>query len=125
MRAKMSINPHNEQLHKKITEEITALNSEKQQYMSSLRETASSQSDEGDQSVTLQDRESITLSLNHTSKKIITLQNVIKKIEGGDYGLCDGCGFDIPKLRLAAEMTATLCTPCKQNEEHIAKRYAS
>ena len=125
MRAKMPSNSEFEELHKTITKEIMTLNSEKQQYMNSLRETASSQSDEGDQSVSLQDRESITMSLNHTSKKIVTLQNVIKKIEAGDYGLCDGCGFDIPKLRLEAEMTATLCTPCKQNEEHIAKRYAS
>ena len=53
------------------------------------------------------------------------IEEAIKRVDDGTYGVCKGCGDLIPKARLQAVPTATRCVDCKQNtkvqERHEAK----
>ncbi len=45
------------------------------------------------------------------------LANALKKIEAGEYGLCEDCGASIKFQRLIARPTAELCIDCKEEAE--------
>ena len=45
------------------------------------------------------------------------LSRALKKIEDGEYGLCEDCGANIKFQRLAARPTAELCIDCKEEAE--------
>ena len=59
----------------------------------------------------LKNRETFTL------KKI---NEAIKRIEEGSYGLCESCEEAIELRRLQARPTTTLCIACKEEEEKIS-----
>lgn len=50
-------------------------------------------------------------------KFIISLQNALKRIENGTYGICFKTGKLIPKERLRAVPHATLCIEAKQDSK--------
>jgi len=62
----------------------------------------------------LKNRESLYL------KKIFYSLN---KIKDGTFGQCEGCEEDIPKKRLEARPTTTLCISCKEEQEHAEKGF--
>lgn len=74
-------------------------------------------SSEADQSMNLRlrDRERILL------KKI---DKAIKKIEDGDYGVCESCGEEIGAKRLEARPVTDLCIRCKEEQEQMERSYA-
>lgn len=45
------------------------------------------------------------------------LNHALKKIESGEYGLCEDCGANIKFQRLIARPTAELCIDCKEEAE--------
>ncbi len=45
------------------------------------------------------------------------VQAALRRIDEGSYGICEGCGRPIGKMRLQAFPRATLCMECKQREE--------
>lgn len=45
------------------------------------------------------------------------LNYALKKIESGEYGLCEDCGANIKFQRLVARPTAELCIDCKEEAE--------
>ena len=53
-------------------------------------------------------------SIERDIKKIIKL---LKKIESGEYGICEGCESPIPFNRLMSCSTLDLCRICKEDEE--------
>ena len=50
-------------------------------------------------------------------KLIKKINEMLAKIDAGDYGYCDKCGVEIGLSRLEARPTATLCIDCKTLEE--------
>ena len=50
-------------------------------------------------------------------KYIDNLENAIKRIELGTYGICRRCGKLISKKRLEVVSHATLCIDCKNDKE--------
>jgi DnaK suppressor protein len=45
------------------------------------------------------------------------VDEALRRIEDGTFGLCEECGEDIEIRRLQARPTATLCVGCKEEEE--------
>lgn len=45
------------------------------------------------------------------------VDDALRRIEKGEFGLCDVCGNDIEVKRLEARPTATHCIACKEDEE--------
>ncbi len=50
-------------------------------------------------------------------KFISNLENALKRIDSGTYGVCRACGKLISKKRLKLVPHATLCIECKSNRE--------
>jgi len=51
------------------------------------------------------------------AREINQIDNTLKKIEEGKYGVCDCCGGNINKHRLIAIPFVSLCNKCKEAEE--------
>lgn len=50
-------------------------------------------------------------------KMIKKIEEMLEKIDNGEYGYCDSCGIEIGLARLEARPTATLCIDCKTLDE--------
>ena len=57
-------------------------------------------------------------------KLIKKINEMLAKIDAGDYGYCDNCGIEIGLNRLEARPTATLCIDCKTLDEIREKQIA-
>ena len=44
---------------------------------------------------------------------LVTIDEALKTIEEGTYGVCNVCGKNIPQKRLNALPEATMCTKCR------------
>ncbi len=45
-----------------------------------------------------------------------------RKVMNGSYGICEGCGMDIPAKRLEAMPDAAYCPPCQEEREGSRRR---
>ena len=54
-------------------------------------------------------------------KLIIKMQEAIKRIDDGTFGLCELCGGPISEKRLMARPVTTLCIHCKTKQEQVEK----
>ena len=57
-------------------------------------------------------------------KLIKKIDEMMAKIDSGDYGYCENCGVEIGLSRLEARPTATLCIDCKTLDEIREKQVA-
>ncbi len=48
------------------------------------------------------------------------MQEALRRIEEGTFGICRMCGRPISEKRLAARPAATLCLDCKAGEEKLS-----
>jgi DnaK suppressor protein len=55
-------------------------------------------------------------------KLIAKMQEALKRIDDGTFGLCDSCGGPISEKRLQARPVTTLCIDCKTKEEKMEKQ---
>lgn len=51
------------------------------------------------------------------AREINQIDNTLKKMKNGEYGVCDCCGGNINKHRLIAIPFVSLCIKCKEAEE--------
>ncbi len=63
-------------------------------------------------------------SRDRERKLIKKIDEMLAKIDSGDYGYCDNCGVEIGLNRLEARPTATLCIDCKTLDEIREKQVA-
>jgi DnaK suppressor protein len=54
-------------------------------------------------------------------KLIMKMQEAIKRIEDGVFGICEVCGGPISEKRLIARPVTTLCIDCKTKQEKMEK----
>ncbi|HAG50787.1 MAG: RNA polymerase-binding protein DksA [Deltaproteobacteria bacterium GWC2_42_51] len=55
-------------------------------------------------------------------KLIAKIQEALKRIDNGTYGICEICGEDISEKRLEARPVTTSCIKCKEEEEAQEKQ---
>lgn len=55
---------------------------------------------------------------NHQLEELNQIEESLKKIALGTYGICDMCGITIPLGRLKAKPFAKFCTECRTVYEH-------
>uniref|UniRef100_UPI00404855FC RNA polymerase-binding protein DksA n=1 Tax=Aliarcobacter sp. TaxID=2321116 RepID=UPI00404855FC len=55
---------------------------------------------------------------NHQVDELRQIEESLKKIADGTYGICDMCGVVIPIGRLKAKPFAKFCTECRTVYEH-------
>ncbi|MCP4167543.1 MAG: hypothetical protein GY759_16860 [Chloroflexi bacterium] len=89
-----------------------------------LRETLRGEVDidveEGDPDVV--EREKSVALLATIEARLASVDDALKSIERGTYGICDRCGNDIPAERLEVKPDATLCVSCQAEVERLRKR---
>jgi DnaK suppressor protein len=62
----------------------------------------------------LESNRSFTLRLRDRDRKLVAkIQEAIKRIDGGTFGICEGCGGQIEKKRLIARPVTSQCIDCK------------
>ncbi len=54
-------------------------------------------------------------------KLIAKMQEAIKRIDDGTFGVCEACGGPISEKRLMARPVTTLCIECKTKQEKLEK----
>ena len=54
-------------------------------------------------------------------KLILKMQEAIKRIDDGTFGVCEACGGPISEKRLMARPVTTDCIECKTKQEKIEK----
>ncbi|BAK74499.1 MAG: RNA polymerase-binding protein DksA [Arcobacter sp.] len=60
---------------------------------------------------------------NHQLEELNQIEEALKKIDAGTYGICDMCGVTIPLGRLKAKPFAKFCTECRTvYEQEFVKR---
>jgi len=74
-------------------------------------------SQESDMSLELRNRD-------RERKLIKKIDEMLAKIDSGEYGYCEKCGVEIGLSRLEARPTATLCIDCKTLDEFREKQIA-
>jgi DnaK suppressor protein len=55
-------------------------------------------------------------------KLIVKMQEAIKRIDDGVFGICEVCGGSISEKRLLARPVTTLCIECKTKQEQAEKQ---
>jgi DnaK suppressor protein len=51
------------------------------------------------------------------AKELAQIEQALKRLKQGKYGLCEGCGMKIPMARLNALPYSTLCVACQRESE--------
>jgi DnaK suppressor protein len=52
------------------------------------------------------------------SRELAQIQRALERLREGRYGVCEGCGKNIPMVRLEALPYATMCIQCQTLCEH-------
>ena len=76
--------------------------------------------EEGDPDVV--EREKSLALLAALDNRLAAIDDALKAIELGFYGICQRCGEKIPKERLEVKPEATLCITCQAEVERSHKR---
>lgn len=70
----------------------------------------------------LESERSFELRIRDRERKLINkVQDALKKIADGSYGVCESCGDDIAIKRLQARPVTTFCINCKSEMESHEK----
>ncbi len=67
--------------------------------------------------VVQRENEDVLEALDGDAKNIVMqIDNALLRIESGDFGICQGCGEEIPEARLDVFPYAKYCVSCAEKE---------
>jgi len=67
------------------------------------------------------EREKAFLFASAEGRTLLEINEALRRLYRGEYGVCETCGQPIARARLEAMPYARLCVPCKQKEEQAAR----
>ncbi|MBN2010387.1 TraR/DksA C4-type zinc finger protein [candidate division KSB1 bacterium] len=70
-----------------------------------------------DQGTDAQEREKAFFYVSRDHKYVKYINEALERIENGTYGICTGCGCEIPHARLEAVPITQKCVECKMKEK--------
>jgi DnaK suppressor protein len=73
--------------------------------------------DQADAGTKTFEREQEISLANGILDRLTQVEHALDRLDAGTYGRCERCGNAIPKARLEAFPSVTLCVACKQIEE--------
>jgi DnaK suppressor protein len=74
--------------------------------------------DKTDHAITSQNRNRETLLLEHVNGQLDDINQALRRIEKGIYGVCKDCGEEIQPARLEIIPTAVLCVDCQRIQDN-------
>ena len=63
------------------------------------------------------DRNSILRIRDRERKLMVKIQEALRRLDRGEFGICEDCGEEIGIDRLKARPVTTLCIDCKSTQE--------
>jgi len=73
--------------------------------------------DEGDRAAEEVEFDVLAAQVAEIEKELQQVREAVAKFGAGTYGRCESCGRPIPRRRLKALPSASLCVKCKEAEE--------
>lgn len=111
------------EIHATLTARLEELSGEYEQTLAELadlqqnRATDGAGDDQADTGTKTFEREQELSLANGILERIGQVEQALARLAAGTYGNCERCGKTIPKARLEAFPSVTLCVACKQLEE--------
>ncbi len=102
--------------------EINKLLEEAERTVSEMSNTNDNFPDPTDRASLESDRNFELRIRDRERKLILKMQEAIKRIDDGVFGICDDCGGPISEKRLLARPVTTQCIDCKIKQEKIEKQ---
>jgi len=110
-----------EAFRKLLTQKINELLSEAGKTVSEMTSSKENFPDPNDRASLESDRNFELRIRDRERKLIVKMQEAIKRIDDGTYGICESCGGPISEKRLLARPVTTECIDCKTKQEKIEK----
>ena len=105
----------------RLTQGIENLLGEAEKTVSDMNDGKESFPDMTDRA-TLESERNFELRIRDRERKLIMkLQEAIRRINEGTFGICEVCGGVISEERLIARPVTTLCINCKTKQEKLEK----
>ena len=70
-----------------------------------------------DQGTDAMEREKAFLFASAEGRTLLEINEALRRLYRGEYGVCESCGQPIARARLEAMPNARLCVVCKEKEE--------
>jgi RNA polymerase-binding protein DksA len=67
------------------------------------------------------EREKAFLFASAEGRTLMEIDEALRRLYRGEYGICESCGQPIARARLQAMPVARLCVSCKENEERAQR----
>ena len=104
-----------------LTQKINELLSEAGKTVSEMTNGKENYPDPNDRASLESDRNFELRIRDRERKLIMKMQEAIKRIDDGIFGVCEVCGGPISDKRLMARPVTTLCIDCKTKQEKLEK----
>ena len=104
-----------------LNQKITELLSEAGKTVSEMTSSKENFPDPTDRASLESDRNFELRIRDRERKLIMKMQEAIKRIDDGVYGICEACGGPISEKRLMARPVTTECIDCKTKQEKMEK----
>jgi DnaK suppressor protein len=104
-----------------LTQKINELLSEAGKTVSEMTNGKENYPDPNDRASLESDRNFELRIRDRERKLIMKMQEAIKRIDDGVFGICEVCGGQISEKRLMARPVTTLCIECKTRQEKLEK----
>jgi DnaK suppressor protein len=104
-----------------LTQKINELLSQAGKTVSEMTNGKENYPDPNDRASLESDRNFELRIRDRERKLIMKMQEAIKRIDDGIFGICEVCGGPISDKRLMARPVTTLCIDCKTKQEKLEK----
>ncbi|MGA2780914.1 MAG: RNA polymerase-binding protein DksA [Smithella sp.] len=104
-----------------LTQKINELLSEAGKTVTEMTNGKENYPDPNDRASLESDRNFELRIRDRERKLIMKMQEAIKRIDDGVFGICEVCGGQISEKRLIARPVTTLCIDCKTKQEKMEK----
>ena len=72
----------------------------------------------------LESNRNAILRIRDRERKLIAkIQEALRRLDNGEYGICEACGEKISIARLKARPVTSLCIDCKSDQEIQEKKH--
>ena len=113
------------QLHDILNSHLDTLLAQGRRAVAEVTSSAGTDADALDIAVTASNRD-FTLRMADRERRLLRkIRHALRRMEDGEYGVCESCGEPITFPRLLARPVATKCIDCKTQAEQLEGRTRS
>jgi len=104
-----------------LTQKINELLEDAEKTVADMTDSKENYPDPTDRASLESDR-NFELRMRDRERRLIAkMQEAIKRIDDGEFGVCEVCGGPISEKRLVARPVTTYCIDCKTKQERMEK----